>query len=256
MSGRILGWVCGLAFVGWTCTAQAAVLMNEPFAYTVGNLSGQGGWTTGSFGPQVVAGNLSYADYGSSGAAVKLVPDNETVTKPLGSVAGGVNGGDIWIGVLYQDQQIVPSNLLNTALRVALLNGSTEVATIGRGGNVLKTEYGISPWPSAAFAQGSDTDTHLLLTRLAFGAGNVAVSVWFDPNLSVPLASPTATNTFPMFSFNTVKLYAFGNSAYPAVFDELRIGTTYLDVVPEPATLMLICCSAFAFLGRRRTVIK
>jgi len=53
-------------------------------------------------------------------------------------------------------------------------------------------------------------------------------------------------------SFSLLSHISTANASIPVIFDELRIGTTWADVTPEPASTAALGLMASALLVRRR----
>ena len=96
---------------------------------------------------------------------------------------------------------------------------------------------------------------HLFVFRLELGGGTTAgtsrVSLFLDPRLDATAPPPTATldnlTAFPVTGLSFVT-----SSSSPLRFDEVRVGSSFADVmpfttVPEPATTAL--ASAVLLLG-------
>jgi hypothetical protein len=98
--------------------------------------------------------------------------------------------------------------------------------------------------------------TYLLVIRATRTSGNyTSVALWVNPT-SLTETSPNATSSVDSgtasaaaFMFRT----AFLEDADTYIIDELRIGTTWADVVvPEPATLALMALGGVGLLVRRK----
>ncbi len=81
------------------------------------------------------------------------------------------------------------------------------------------------------------------------------MELWLNPS-SATLGSATATANGPANSSFTGGIANFGlttlSSSAVLEWDNLRIGTTQLDVIPEPATAMLVGLAALSLVLRRR----
>ena len=82
-----------------------------------------------------------------------------------------------------------------------------------------------------------NNNTHLIVMKMVFSADNNAdnISLFLDPIDSVEPIVPSAVAAninFTMSAISTIS--AFGNaSGIRPAFDELRVGTEYIDVLPE-----------------------
>ena len=96
-------------------------------------------------------------------------------------------------------------------------------------------------------------------TPYAAGTDDVA-RIWINPDLSTfdGISSPSATFTGNDIANTGLGSFFFrrtGGLPDEVEMDELRVGTTYQDVVPEPASLSAVGLIAGHFLlrrGRRR----
>ena len=90
------------------------------------------------------------------------------------------------------------------------------------------------------------------------GAGLDAAKIYLDPtSLTTPnnLIATFPSLTLPQITM--VRLFSGGNSsgssaATSTTFDELTIGQSYTDVVPEPSSLALLGLTSAMMLIRRR----
>ena len=110
--------------------------------------------------------------------------------------------------------------------------------------------------------------THLIIGRVDWNAaGNETVTVWVDPTdvRTEPATSYIQTSGFELTSVNSIRLFS-GNQAAavgaphnhpikPPVstdFDEIRLGSTWASVIPEPNSLSLAAVGLLAIARRRR----
>ena len=137
---------------------------------------------------------------------------------------------------------------------------------------VLETVGGAVTWSTQSFAVGS---THLVVFGLQMisGANNDIASLWIDPDASSfgAVNAPTATitsssgidatqvNRFRLLQNSNGQAGIYGKTGGTAGLqsvDELRIGTTWADVVvavPEPSTYALLTgIMAALVIARRR----
>ncbi len=106
-----------------------------------------------------------------------------------------------------------------------------------------------------------DTSVNLFVVKLEYHAGvnNDVVQVWRNPDLSGP--EPLATGTLTAVNLQNLGVgrmsFARFNSANNATWDEVRIGTTWDAVIPEPSTLlMLLTGGALLLKARRRRLLR
>lgn len=216
---------------------HAALIVHEPFDYPVGALAGQNGgtgWTNGwtGNGNNVVAPSLTYRDGTNelivTGNACSLVTGLSGNFRYLPSVLGGPQQQRIYISFLGR-----VTNTINYA-GLALYHQGVEQYFIGQ-------LFGFTPWWGSRKPNGSgDILTTnravvpaFIVARLDFFAtgGQMTVRLYIDPPLAAePLAFWQRSMT--SFSFDQIRVQS-GASDGTKVFDEIRIGTTWDDVVPR-----------------------
>jgi hypothetical protein len=97
----------------------------------------------------------------------------------------------------------------------------------------------------------NDTLANLFVLKFDFSAADLSdsVTVWQNPDLTTP-GSGTTISGFNM-SFDRITFAKYGTSDGTS-WDELRLGDTFTDVIPEPATLGLISAFGGGLLFVRR----
>jgi hypothetical protein len=243
---------------------QAGLLIDEGFAYSAGSLAGDNGgtgwsdaWSASSSGSATVAApGLTYVD-----GRWSLVTRGGKASLP-GSHYGDFRtptsvptSGTMYLSFLADRPSFGdPPNYLG----VSLFSGDTEQMIIGAGNsepevnhwfieqNTTGNTYTASEAPGA-------TPT-LLVARIDFGASTDAVSLYVNPSLTAEPGTPSASATFNAFSWDRVRI----QSGVAGDIDEIRIGTTYADVVPsipEPNVVILLVTGLIgimAYAWRRR----
>ncbi|HZZ44858.1 MAG TPA: PEP-CTERM sorting domain-containing protein [Tepidisphaeraceae bacterium] len=239
-------------------TAHAALLISDTFDYTNGSLAGNTPTTGGKWAAHSGTTNDIQV---VSGAAV--VNEATGVQDDNSTFAGGVTATTG--SVLYSSYTVnvsAPTGTLAPVYFGMFLNGTSNFtsrvsiaapATAGDGYRI-------------ALSQGSSTTAAgvILTADLAFGTTytiatsydytNKNGSLWLNP---VDTSSaPLGTTTDSGFS-DAVGAYAFrqssatGNSSI--TIDNLKVGTTFADVVPEPSTLSLLGLGALSIIRRRKS---
>jgi hypothetical protein len=143
-------------------------------------------------------------------------------------------------------------NYFGIVLGATVADHSNEVF-FGKPGGPPLTQYvlegrgGVTPQSSGAAVLLNETA--LLVLKVVFGAAGSSFSLFVDPDVnSLEPASPfDAFRSRDINSIGALTLYSTGAFG----LDEIRIGTTYADVVPhttvpEPSTLSI---AAMALLG-------
>lgn len=267
MSSRF-SWaaVCAAAMVLAVATAEAALVLYEPFSYSVGSLNGQtggtgfsGAWTSSGTANTVVASpGLSYGFLTTSGNHVAGI-QSMSMRRPFSSAGLTGNGSTLYFSILFSATDTtagtataIPSFFSDSTGPYGQFSGfsvsydirsSTELYMDARiGGSVLATTL----IPGANFYGGV---TDMVLGRITFSdtANQDRLEVWRNPALAgdpgTPLfnvtgqwTDPGSNNSFYMNKYN----------APDRNIDEIRLGTTLVDVmpVPEPSACTLAVVTA------------
>jgi hypothetical protein len=239
--------------------------MSDNFdAYTTGNLVPQGSW--GTIGAvltnpvQVVGGAVP------AGKAISLTQtagSREDVYKELGqamaagdkwyagytvTVTGPVSAGD-YFATFYQLS--AGSNFFPSKVGVTTSAGSDFTFYVHQGSGSTSADTNLTKsWPTG-FSFGS---THRLVVSYEYSTG--AGQLWIDPDLGLgPDGSAKIEVLNAASSLIEADRYAFrqgSNVAGTEVVDDVMVGTTWAEVVPEPASGALLVLGALALLRRRR----
>lgn len=251
--------------------ANAALLAYDPFDYAVGDLTGNSGGTGWSAAwaarteMDVVAASLSYSkgEITASGGSAAA-----QITSLIGSAQDNVANrtfapqtGDVYFSVLFKPAAGLDTN----DFLQFIVNDDTDLHNAGSVGLRNSTENGFfarirtssADTNAKSNVQAVLGNTYLLVGKFFKSAGGSydKMSVWVDPQT---LAEPAASATVMSSSGSATVSYLTMRTSDMEVgdqfqFDELRIGTTWADVVPEPATLTLLALGAVvaALRGRR-----
>lgn len=263
----------------------------EGFDYPVGTVSGDNGgtgwnatgddslanttsWTNIQASAAVTAGGLSYSATGyasSSGNKLTMTPNAGTTTldsarafRNLGQTVATDSVGSLYFSFLMQK-----TNVTNRALNLAFFNDTTELFNIGQNntapsGNLgtLGVNFGGLNYPTSSLTLGNGV--HLIIGKLDFNVSgsNDSITLWVNPTdvsggegsltpyLTVGGVNLTSTglNTIRPFAGQTSDTF----NAVNGNFDEIRVGSSFASVIPEPSTALLGGLGLLALLRRRR----
>jgi hypothetical protein len=269
--------LAALLVMSSAAAASAAPIYSDAFDYTSGTplgsngtLVGNGAWaasTNNTTTPTVTTGSLSYPGLGSSGNSVAL--------QPTGGAAARIGTGTITSGTIYYSFVAKISSLTDTEAGVSQTGGAflagfdsntsgtsftTGAALYVRRNADDPTKYDLGINTTGAsnkeFSNGYTADQNVFIVgSMTFGDLS-HLDVFADP-ASVPGTEPT-THSADSAGVDSVAssisaFYFRDNAGEPPIqVDELHIGTTWADVVPEPGSLSLAALGAVTVLARRR----
>jgi hypothetical protein len=234
-------------------SARGELLFSDSFDYPAGNLDGQGpppgsppgqgGWIKITHEPQVVPSGLDFPGILTAGnsAALRSIPDmvSDEAYAAIGPVTPDI--GIVWIGFLTRkDRQRLPHGGFAV---VAAIGASILDPSVGIGMIFEKNRYGLD---NDTGERGSrsvtsvpvDRSTVWLVTKLDFTTGNEYLWVNPSPETEPDIANADAwlpmTAAFQSAGFPYLRLRV-GYTHAIFQFDELRVGTTFADVVNSEA---------------------
>lgn len=212
-----------------------ALFAEEQFRYPNGSaisgLNGGTGWSNtwiGSFGgATVTAPGLTHTDGGSSLAvssnAATLNGDFVAQTRQIRDL-DRVKDGTLYVSFLGR----VDSG------QVALTLNKSGVPRFSIGRNFFSANWNVShplgDWsvPSAVPA----TTQSFIVLRVDYSGANMTVRLYVNPALSAEPAVPVGQTNLPAARFDSIALSTSGFSGGAAVFDEIRVATTWAGAAP------------------------
>lgn len=222
---------------------SAALSVYEPFNYTAattlatqnGGTGFSGAWSAVTGSSTVSSPSLSYASLTTVGnRATTAAATATTQNRGLSASLGGVTGTTFISFLLRPDAATSAANA-----EFGLL-GSVNSLFIGKAASGNTSNYlldtlstgGTQNASSTAFANGTAV---LMVLRADFvsGGGGDTFKLFVNPNGSTEPGSADATKSaYDVGSISTIQFT--GNLGFS--IDELKIGSSYADVVPEPST--------------------
>ncbi len=216
----------------------AALLVEEPFNYAQGNLTGQSGgsgwseaWTQDGEPCVVVTNQLGYFDSAYNVLSVSgqsLATTGSATTKNFRYVSNGplVN---VWISFLFR---LPASNNLYEG--VNFYRGTTSIFAISNPS--ITTSANIALYNANTIIDsgvGEFGKTYFIVLHLiADGApdGTDLLELYVDPLLTGPVGDPVLTMSADDLSFDRIRIA--GQNGATLEVDELRIGETFADIAP------------------------
>ncbi len=244
-------------FVAACGTSEAAIIFEETFSYPAGDLAGNANdgvnWVTnvGGSGNSVTPDGIASQTTASTRASIAL----------SGAVSSQIGVDNSTIYVSFEHQLGTAGTGNDPSQIVEIWRGSQSdnntVFSFGTDRNGDAPDYGLLIDKNSGGAIGldvgtADTDTHLVVMRIDYGAGDADnVTIYLDPGASEP-AVGDGSAAFTNLAFNRIGFGSFQGGSQN--LDNFLIGTTYSDVVaiPEPSAVLLACASIGLMVARRR----
>jgi hypothetical protein len=230
--------------------ASSELLFSDSFDYPVGDLDGQGpppgsppgqgGWVTSNHNPRVASFGLDFPGIFTAGHCARLNSIDGTVSDEAIAAIGPVTPdiGIVWVGFLMREARPADGGFAV----VAVIGQSITDPSVGIGMIFDRNRYGLDN-DTAEFGSRCltsvpvDMNTVWLVTKLDFTTGNeylwVNPSPDTEPDIATANCQKPMTAEFQAAGFPFLRLRV-GYTHALFQFDELRIGTTFADVVnPE-----------------------
>jgi len=249
-------------------SSEAALLVYEGFDYSVGSLSGQSGgsgwtgaWTSGDnysvAANSLAMANLPFATVGGSAVGQSTV--NRDFSYAIDFDSEGIYYGSFIMKRTGWESTDGGGEWFDVHLR------SSSYKRLAKFGITSGEQFQVGL--DASTAKGGDaatTNPYFMVFKLVTHAGSTPDEYYLksyaetDTVDLTETASWTATKTYSTNGIaNKFTLWAGtdgddGNGVFQAAIDEIRIGETWNDVIPEPATmgLVILCSGALVFFRR------
>jgi hypothetical protein len=255
-------------------SAQGAIYLTETFNYTVGNnLVGSGSWVQDAAGTAltIASGSLNeptgYADSTNNRVQIPSSTGHQSAQIQFDTVGSN----DLYVSYLFRLDGVgtMADNSWSSFSRVENTAGTTNGLGLFLQKNSTdgtKFDIGIHKRANGGSAvealAGLSTGTvYLAVMRYNLnGDGTDSMDLWINPSSSsyggtaptVTFSSTAGTDTTAAWTTFVIDPANAGTSGF---FDELRVGTTWAEVVPaipEPRAALLGGLGLLALLRRRR----
>ena len=252
------------ALVGSTSVGLAALSVYEPFNYTVsGTVSGNSGagsfgfstaWSGGSGTATISSGSLP----GTSTLGNMATMTANALTTPLSRTLTSSLGGSS--GTTYISFLLRPESAVGTSSAELRLSNGTSYAGFGLNSNsgaYLIDQNGTAQSTSASTATVNSPVLLVLKAVFVAGAGADTFSLFYNPAASSTEGVASASRSFDIGTVTSLQIG--GNLGFS--IDEIKMGSAYADVVPEPSTYLAAGTVALMvggqwFIRRRRTTAQ
>jgi hypothetical protein len=227
--------------VGYASSGFAAITVFESFNYGPGDLAGHGAGSIGfsdnwsghsSFDitPGGLSSPVSFPESTGNRLTTDAFGDNRDILRTLAQPFGADNS-TIYLSYLMQAEDVVGAGAYSGWFSFTLRSNQGYI-TIGKESfsNRYKIESGVGHIAHSNVNVVAN-QTHLFVIRADFQPGADEFRLYIDPptGQAEPLSAAATLNLFDFGTVDTIGLSgpgAFG-------FDELRIGTAWLDVAPK-----------------------
>ena len=178
------------------------------------------------------------------------------------SSTNGVGGGATYVRAMNMAlfEAPTPGSTSSQSERLSPGEGTRDTAATRPDTDCWQLLVGGSAANAATVTTTAPVDVlSLLLLRIDYGVGNAdRAYMWVNPSLAAePNIADAAATTTGNFTFNRLRPFAGNpntssqNIAAEGYFDEIRIGTGWMDVIPEPSALAILSLGLVGLCFRR-----
>lgn len=259
-------------------TSSAALIAYEGFDFTStgfpsGGAAGSGtGWANGwsangviFTGTGVTYSNASGTLSTTGNALTTTYSGYTTTVRTLSSAVTAASSSDgiVWVSFLANSAGVNGASGSGNYLNLKLRSGTTNRTDLGityNGSSGASNSWCIFQNGLAASTgiNAASNPLQLLVAKINLNTGTTALYLGTD--LGVEPTTALATSTTAAFtSFDSVFIEIGGGAVTGRALDEIRIGTSYADVVPAPEpssiALLLMASSLLLVRSRKRSIL-
>jgi hypothetical protein len=237
----VLALSTALIQIASTYSASAGLIAYEPFSYAAsstldtqaGGSGFSGGWSSSTGTATVATPGLTYSGLTTSGNRVTTTVSNTTYSRSLLTTLGSVTG------TYYFSVILRPDNSNNSNGAEFAVVGSTASLYMGKpttGNNYVLDTVGNGGGGSQSVSSTvatSGTAVLMVLRADLVAGGADSFKLYLNPSLlAEPGSADASKSSYDVGNITGVQFT--GNIGFS--LDEIRVGTSYADVVPEPGT--------------------
>ena len=256
-------------FVSTAVVSQATLIAYEPFDYTLseslsdqaGGFGFSGGWSTvnSDNGTITVEEGLSYPDLPTAGGSIFMAPTASVVSSKR-DLTSPINSGTLYTSFLVNITE--GKRYLGLTLRDNYNYLSVGQST-GKNTWCITNSNGSSTTSYSSSSNITYNTTYLLVLRVDFDASGTQerLRLYVNPDLSSGEEPGTAAidvlgeyNVPSITAAGVQAAYTLAGTSYTTAkgyIDEIRLGDSYMDVIPESSSTNFLGLTLFGvLLGR------